>query len=293
MSTDRTRTRARSSFRRRGTSCVLALGAFLLIQPLSDAAAFTNPAAPSLGLAAPFGVLAGAGVTNSGNTVIDGDLGTSPTPAITGFPPGTVTPPGAIHAADATADNAQLAAGNAYGAAASASPDIVFAPVHDLGGETYTAGVYNDPSSLAITGTVTLDAENNPDAVFIFQAGSTLVTSGASNVALTNGAQACNVFWQVGSSATLGASSTFNGTILAAVSAQLGEGVTVQGRVLASSASVTLLNDHITVPSCAPSSGVSQNPLFGQWGVAVVLAAFLGSAGVLVVRRRTRPEPIH
>jgi len=268
------------------------IAALLLIAPVSDAAAFANPAPVGLGTAAPFGVLAGAGVTNGGDTVIDGDLGTSPTPAVTGFPPGTVN--GTIHAADATASDAQGTggAGGAYSDAAGRTPNVIFDPVHDLVGQTFTAGVYNDSSSLALSGSMTLDAEGNPDAVFIFQAGSTLITSSGSNVVLTNGAQACNVFWQVGSSATLGSGSTFNGTILAATSAELGDSVTLQGRVLASTASVTLLNDHITVPACAPDSGVAQNPLFGHWGVPVILAAFLGGA-VLVVRRRTRPAPVH
>src|SRR6185503_7553038 len=94
---------------------------------------------------------------------------------------------------------------------------------------------------------------NNPDAVFIFQIGSTLVTGASSTVALVNGAQACNVFWQVGSSATLGANSTFNGTILASVSASLSAGVNLQGRVLASTGAVTLINDTINTPACAPS----------------------------------------
>jgi hypothetical protein len=284
---------ARSRGPGRAATGLFIIAALLLVAPVSDAAAFANPAPVGLGTAASFGVLAGAGVTNSGNTVIEGDLGTSPTPAITGFPPGTVT--GTIHAADATADDAQGTggAGGAYADAASRTPDVVFDPVHDLVGQTFTTGVYNDPSSLALSGSMTLDAEGNPDAVFIFQAGSTLITSSGSNVVLTNGAQACNVFWQVGSSATLGSGSTFNGTILAATSAELGDSVTLQGRVLASTASVTLLNDHITVPACAPSSGVAQNPLFGHWGVAVILAAFLGGAAVLVVRRRTRPAPVH
>jgi hypothetical protein len=286
-------TRARSRLGARAATGMLILGAVLLILPVSDAAAFATPAPVGLGTAAPFGVLAGAGVTNSGNTVITGDLGTSPTPAITGFPPGTVT--GTIHAADATAGDAQGSggAGGAYADAASRTPNVIFDPVHDLVGQTFTAGVYNDPSSLFLSGNMTLDAEGDPDAVFIFQAGSTLITSSGSQVNLTNGAQACNVFWQIGSSATFGSGSTFNGNVLASVSASFGDSVTMQGRALVSTGAVTLLNDQITVPACAPSSGVAQNPIFGHWGVVVILGAFLGGAAVVVARRRLRLAPVH
>jgi len=182
----------------------------MVIQPITYAFAFSNPAPVGLGTAGTFTVLAGSTVTNTGATVISadkdvgGNLGVSPGSAVTGFPPGVVTPPGTIHAADATAGTAQTDAGTAYNDATSRSPDIVFPPVHDLVGQTLTAGVYNDPSSLALSGTVTLDGEGNPDAVFIFQAGSTLITASSSSVVLINGAQACHVFWVVGSSATLG-----------------------------------------------------------------------------------------
>ena len=292
MNQERTTKFARPKAAGRVTSGVLLVSAMLFVIPISDATAATNPAPVDLGSAASFGVLAGAGVTNSGPTVIGGDLGTSPTPTITGFPPGSVTPPGTIHAGDATAATAQGSAGAASVDAAGRAPDQTFTGGADLVGQTLTAGVYKSASSLSLSGNLTLDAEGNPDAVFIFQIGSTLTTGSSSTVVLANGAQACNVFWQVGSSVTLGSSSTFTGTILASTAASLGDGVDVQGRVFASTASVTLLNDTISVPSCAPQDGVSQNPLLGRWGAAVVLAAFLAGVGVLVVRRRARPEPI-
>jgi len=266
--------------------------AILLLLPVGDAYAFPNPGPVALGASGAFTVLAGSTVTNTGATVISadagigGNLGVSPGSAVSGFPPGVVTPPGSIHTGDATADTAQTAAGAAYTDAAGRTPDVVFTPVHDLVGQTFTAGVYNDPSSLALSGNVTLDGEGNPDAVFIFQAGSTLGTSSSSQVLLTNGAQACNVFWAVGSSAPLGANSAFSGTILAQTSATIGDSVSIEGRVLAGSGAVTLANDTINTPACAPVSGVSTAPLLGRATWIVTSTALLVGAGVVVVRRR-------
>ncbi|MDT4893480.1 MAG: hypothetical protein QOE97_2515 [Pseudonocardiales bacterium] len=289
--------RVGGDWRRRCAYLAFAVAGLLLLQPVSAALAYPNPATVNLGTAATFSVLAGSTVTNTGATVIaadagvGGNLGVSPGTAVTGFPPGVVTAPGAIHAGDATAATAQTAAGTASVDAAGRTPNQTFGPIYNLVGQTFTAGVYRAPTSLAVGGTgatVTLDGENNPDAVFIFQIGSTLVTGASSTVALVNGAQACNVFWQVGSSATLGANSTFNGTILASASASLSSGVNVQGRVLAGTGAVTLINDTINTPACAPSSGVAAAPLFGTAGGVVALAAFLGGAGVLLIVRRSR-----
>jgi hypothetical protein len=280
---------------RRHFACLVVLaGATALLLPVASAAGFPNPAKPPLGTAGAFTVLAGSTVTNTGLTVISadtgigGNLGVSPGSAVTGFPPGLVLAPGAIHAGDATANEGQTDAGTASVNLAGRTPNVVFPPVHDLVGQTLTAGVYNDPTSLALSGAVTLNAQGDPDAIFIFQAGSTLVTSTASSVRLIKGAQACNVFWQIGSSATLGASSAFNGTIVASASATVGNSVNVQGRVLAGSGAVTLDNDTIHTPACAPSSGVSEIPLLGTWAPGGALAAFLLAVGVLVMRRRAR-----
>jgi hypothetical protein len=288
----------RAGFRagRRGASGLFCLlGAVMLTQPMSSAFAL-QPAAVSLGSASTFTVLAGATVTNTGNTVISadagvgGNLGVSPGTAVTGFPPGVVTPPGAIHAADSVAQNAITDSTAAYNDLQSRTPDTVFTPVHDLGGQTFFAGVYNDPSSFGLTGTVTLDAQGNPDAIFIFQTGSTLGTAASSAVLLTNGAQACNVYWAVGSSATLGANTAFNGNIVALTSATIGNAANIQGRVLAGSGDITgaatLDDDLINTPACAPSSGVPQAPLLGRWAPGVAVVAFLAGAAVLVVRRR-------
>ncbi len=184
-----------------------------------------------LGTATPFAALAGSTVTNTGPSVISGDLGVSPGSAVTGFPPGVVIN-GTEHVADAVALQAQTDLTTAYNDAAGRTPFTVVST--DLGGQTLDPGVYHAATSMGLTGTVTLDAHGDPNAVFIFQMGSTLTTASNSTVSLINGAQACNVFWQVGSSATLGTDTTFVGSILALTSATVQTGTTVAGRVLAS-----------------------------------------------------------
>ena len=188
-----------------------------------------------------FGVLGGSTVTNSGPTVVTGNLGVSPGTAITGFNgiapggPGVVT--GSIHSADAFAAQGQSELTAAYNAAAGAASTATKAG--DLGGQTLFPGVYTSSSTLGITGTVTLDAQGNPNAQFIFQIASGLTTATSSVVNLINGASASNVFWQVGSSATLGTSSSFSGNILALASVSLGTSAGLQGRALARTGAVT------------------------------------------------------
>jgi Ice-binding-like len=198
-----------------------------------------------LGSDATFAVLAASTVTNAGITVVTGDLGVSPGTAVTGFGPGAGTVVGgAIHAGDPTAAQAQLDLTIAYNnAAGRINPAAVPA---DIGGEVIPPGLYRAPVSLAITGNVTLDGRNNPNSVFIFQMASTLTTSVNSSVTLINGANACNIFWQVGSSATLNTASVFSGNILALASISLGTGATVSGRLLARNGAVTLLSNTVT-----------------------------------------------
>lgn len=231
----------------------LLLGAvFVLAALVTSRIADAAEAPVGLGTAESFAVLAGAGVTNTGPSVISGDLGTSPTPAVTGFPPGVVIG-GTIHAADAVAAGAQADLVTAYNDAAGRAPTTApFPGPTDLGGLTLGPGVYKSPTSFAITGTLTLDAQGDPAAVFIFQAGSTLITAVDSRVVLVNPASACNVFWQVGSSATLGVDSTFVGTILSLTSISVGTDATVLGRLLARNASTTLDTNAVTRPPCAP-----------------------------------------
>jgi hypothetical protein len=200
----------------------------------------------SLGTAADYAVLAASTVTNTGATTITGNLGLSPGTSVTGFPPGQVK--GSIDVADSAALQAQNDLTAGYNAAA-ASPVTATIPV-ELGGTTETPGVYASPAgTFGITGTLTLDAQGDPNAIFIFKAASTLITASASNVVLVNGAQASNVFWVVGSSATLGTNSILKGNVLAQASITVTTGVTLDGRALARTAAVTLDTDTITLPA--------------------------------------------
>jgi ice-binding like protein len=201
----------------------------------------------ALGAAETFAVLAASTVTNSGPTLVTGDLGVSPGTAVTGFGAGSGTVTGgAIHQGDPAAAAAQLSLTVAYNDAAARA--ISGAVPADIGGMIIPPGVWRAPVSLAITGNVTLDAQNNPNAVFIFQMASTLTASTNSTVTLINLANPCNVFWQVGSSATINATSIFNGNILAQASISVLTGTTVNGRLLARTGAVTLLSDIVTKP---------------------------------------------
>ena len=213
---------------------------------------------PGLGAAQSFAVLAAAGVTNTGPTTVTGDLGTHPTAAVTGFfgttsneGPGTVT--GQIHQADATALSARTALTSAYNNAFGQPTD--FAVGTELGGKILVAGVYASPTFGITAGAGPLTLTGSATDVWIFKADATLITSASSSVMLTGGAQACNVYWQVGSSATLGASSTFQGTIMAHTSISVGNSATVIGRLLAGavadSGAVTLDDDAIAISTCA------------------------------------------
>lgn len=224
----------------------------LLVSP-STAVAQT---APSLGTAGSFAVLGGTTVTNTGTSVITGDLGVSPGAAVTGFPPGLVVG-GVIHTADAVALQAQNDVTTAYNSLAgqSCTADLTG---QDLGGMTLTPGVYCFSTSAQLTGTLTLNAQGNASAVFIFKTGSTLTTASGARVAVINGGAGCNVFWQVGSSATIGTGTTFVGNILALTSISLTTGATVAGRTLARNGAVTLDTNNVSrtvcdvIPGCPP-----------------------------------------
>jgi hypothetical protein len=200
-----------------------------------------------LGTSADFAVLAGATVTNTGLTTVIGDVGVSPGTAITGFPPGSIV--GARHAGDPTAAQAEADLKMAYdGVAARTLCPIPLAG--NLGGKTLLPGLYTSTTSLEISaGDLTLDAAGDPDAVFVFQMTTTLITTSARQILLSGSAKAANVFWQVGSSATLGSSSHFEGTIIAAQSITLDTGATLEGRALARSAAITLDSNSITKPA--------------------------------------------
>jgi hypothetical protein len=238
-----------------GIAATVALIAVMSVFVIRQSTARAQTAPVNLGTAANFAVLAGATVTNTGPTVVNGDLGVSPGSAVTGFPPGVVN--GTIHAADATAAQAQLDLTAAYNAAATRTPTGVLPAA--IGGLTFTPGVYRAAAAVGLTGTVTLDGQGDPNAVFIFQIGSALTTASGSVVNLINGARSCNVFWQIGSSATLGTGSSFAGNILALTSITVTTGVTVDGRTLARNGAVTLDTNVITrSPDCA--IGLTPNP---------------------------------
>jgi type VI secretion system secreted protein VgrG len=194
--------------------------------------------------------LAGTTVTNTGSSTISGDLGVDPGSAVTGFPPGIVEPPSTTYAADSVALGAQNDLTTAYSQAAGEGPPTPEGA--DLTGLTLAPGVYDTSSdgALGLTGALTLNAEGDPNAVFIFQTGSTLTAGTSSTVSLIGGASACNVFWQVGSSATLNGP-TFVGTVMALTTITLGSGVTVDGRVLARNGDVTLIDDTINASVCS------------------------------------------
>jgi len=207
----------------------------------------TGIAPVDLGTAASFGVLAGSTVTNTGPTIVNGDLGVSPGAAVTGFPPGVVN--GTIYAGDAVAAQAKLDLTTAYldAAGRTTAPITVSG---NLGGQTLAPGLYKSTSSLEITsGDLTLDAQGDENAVWIFQIASTLTTTVGRQVILSGGALAGNIYWQVGSSATLGTNSVFKGNILADQAITLTTGATLDGRALTQIAAVALDSNTITVPA--------------------------------------------
>jgi hypothetical protein len=230
-----------------------------------------SPGGVALGGACGYGVLAGATVTNTGPThIVNGDLGLSPGSSVTGFAdppantyvgtgthtagPGLVS--GIIHVTDTPpspndAATAQTNLTTAYNDLAGRSMPAPTTVAGDLNGQTLAPGIYKSTSTLAISGTVTLDGQGNANAVWIFQIASGLTTLSGSNVKLAGGASAHNIFWQVGSSATLGTTSTFNGSILSLASITLATGATLNGRALAQTAgAVTLDSNMVTVPAC-------------------------------------------
>ncbi|MEO8070427.1 MAG: ice-binding family protein [Acidobacteriota bacterium] len=237
--------------------------------------------APSLGAAQPFAVLAGSTVVSPVASTVTGNIGLSPGSSVVGFPPGIVLS-GIIHAADAPALNAQNDATAAYLNVAG-QPCTADLTGQDLGGLTLTPGVYCFSSSAGLTGTLTLDGQGNPAAVFLFKSGSTLTTASAASVLLIGNASACNVFWQVGSSATLGTGTSFQGNILALASITLNSGTVMSGRALAQTGATTIDASTLTapcltaLPSC-PAIALTPATLLGGT-VGVAYAASLTASG--------------
>jgi type VI secretion system secreted protein VgrG len=209
-----------------------------------------------LGTAGSYAILAGTpDITNTGPSVISGDVGISPAASVTGFPPGIVDN-GTINAANAAAADAQADLTNAYNYAAG-EVKTASIPAFIGGGQTLGPGVYNATSALGVGGMLTLNGEGETDPVFIFQVGSQLTVATGTTIVLANGASACNVYWQVGSTAVLDSGTSFVGTILALTSITVGSGDNIAGRALARNGDVTLIDDTISLPSCAPAPPTS------------------------------------
>ncbi|SEC46060.1 Protein of unknown function [Streptomyces sp. 1222.5] len=230
------------------TAAVLAVVISAVVVAVTPTQASALATFVDLGRADSFAVLAGSATTNTGPSVITGDVGVSPGTSISGYgPPAVVN--GTLHSADTVAQDAQTDLIAAYDDAAGQPSDGALPP--DAGGLTLVPGVYTASSTLGLTGTLTLDAQGNPNAVWVFQIGSGLTTASGSRVSLINGASPCNVFWQIGSSATLGTSTAFVGNILAMTSITATTSATIEGRALARNGAVTLDTNTITRPECA------------------------------------------
>lgn len=290
-----------------GTACMLML--VFCSWPAAAAPAY-RPV--ELGAAGSFGVLAGTAVTNTGPSLVGGDVGVSPGDTVSGFPPGEV-PKNTVHVNDAVAEQAQSALTAAYNDAAGRTPTTVLSG--DIGGRTLLPGVYRAVTPLQLNGTLTLDGRGDLNAVFIFQLAS-LVTGPESRVSPTGGTAGCNVFWQVGGTATLGAYSEFRGSIMALESATLQQYAVVLGQVLVRNGPVSLNANQIyldgpcvLVPSPRPSptpttiipSGYPETGAGGAWQPVggtptdlglLTLGGLLGGAAVaigqVVHRRRMR-----
>ncbi|MEY2573718.1 MAG: type secretion system secreted protein VgrG [Verrucomicrobiota bacterium] len=230
----------------------LARGLFLIIAIVAMLTA--SAGAQSLGTAENFAVLGASTVTNTGTSLINSSVGVSPGSAITGFPPGIIIN-GALHAADGPATQAHADFATAYLAFEGlASPPANNMSGTDLGGKTLTPGVYKFNTSATSGGMLTFDAQNDPNARFVVQIGTTLITSSNSSVSLINGADARNIYFQVGSSVTLGSGSSFIGNLLAYASVTTVSGTTVTGRLLALTGAVTLDTNNVTSPGLTPGA---------------------------------------
>lgn len=229
---------------------------------------------PIMGTAGNYAVMGATAITNTGPTVINGNLAISPggSSSVTGFPPGVVT--GEMDTADAEAVLAHTDLVGAYNDAAGETTTVNLTGT-DLGGLTLTPGTYTFDSSAQLTGTLTLDGQGSTNATFIFQIGSTLTTASGSTVELINGAGACAVFWQVASSATLGTTTDFQGTIMAMTSITMNTGATIGvgglgrgGRALAMNGALTLDTNIITPPPAgcafAPAATPAPSPTAAQ-----------------------------
>ncbi|MEY2560111.1 MAG: type secretion system secreted protein VgrG [Verrucomicrobiota bacterium] len=266
-------------------------GLFFAIATLATFA--VQARAQSLGSAENFAVLGASTVTNTGASHFNSSVGVSPGSAITGFPPGIITG-GALHAADAIATQAHADFATAY----TAFEGLAYPPANDLtgadlGGKTLTPGVYHYDTSATSGGVLTFDAQNDPSARFVVKIGTTLITSSSSSVALINGADARNIYFQVGTSATLGSGSSFIGNILAYAAITTVSGTTVTGRLLALTEAVTLDTNNVTSPGLTPARLLNiSTRLKVQTDDKVLIGGFIitGNASKKVIVRGIGPS---
>ena len=270
-----------------GLSLLASLG-FVALLSLSQPDAALAATAPTLGAVGSYSVLAGSIVTNTGPTTMPGNLGVSPSigvpPHVTGFPPGVVGPPGAIHDADVNAASAQADNTAAFGVLDQPCniPAYQFGSgVVDLSGANLVPGVYC-ADAFTLTGTLTLSGSG----VWIFKSASTLITSGTANVV---GGDPCNVWWRVVSSATLGTNTSLIGNILALTSISLDTGATLNGRALAQTGAVTMDSNTISGQTCiAPGPTVTTSvPTLNEWGV-IIFMVLAGLGSVYYLRKQKR-----
>lgn len=234
-----------------GSMMLALLITLVMTAPVISVAADEAPI--NLGTAKGYAILAGQSITNTGSSIINGNVGLSPG---TDYTPGPATINGEIHIADAAANQAKIDLLAAYVDAAGRTLQQPI--VAELGGQTLTPGYYVNSSSLNLTGILTLDAGNDPNAIFVIQAGSSLITAASSNVVLINGATSSQIFWVVGSSATLGTTSHLEGTILALESISLTTGATINGSLLARNGSVTLDSNTVGTLSGTPLIAINK-----------------------------------
>jgi hypothetical protein len=260
---------------------LLASVGFAALFSLAQTNAAMAATAPSLGTAESFAVLGGSTVTNTDNSIIRGNLGLSPGTSLTGFPPGIVVPPGTTHVKDAVAAQAQSDVTIAYNYLAGQACEFgPFGPT-DLAGQNLVPGVYCFSSSVQNSGVLTLNGDSSD--VWVFKIGSTLTTGPNSTVEGTG--SRCNIFWQVGSSATLDTTTTFKGTIIALTSISINDGVNLKGRALARNGAVTLIHDTIDVFGCdgggiLPSVGLFKTfspSTIGVGGVSTLTIVFVNN----------------
>jgi len=264
------------------------MNAYFTAHSIAAVASATEVTVPALASASTYAVIASSTITNTGSTTLTGNVALSPAGSITGSP----TVVGVTHNGDATAATALADATTAYTAFQNLTGATVL--TGDLGGRTLNAGVYKFSSSAALTGTLTLDGQGNPDAQWVFQIGSTLTTASASSVVMINSGNAGNVYWQVGSSATLGTGSSFKGTILAQASVTDDGGSTISGRLFALTAAVTLNNttDTVVAGVSAPGSLVIATTATSNSSIAIengTANSILGFVAGSLVSTPSRP----